>query len=267
MRISLLHATHKAGRLALDVREVWLSRAANPTLVEHIFACDADDPISLGCPEIARGIVGVARPGRVTAVRNWNAAAAASTGDVLVVIADDLHPPESWDGQLAALILDLDCLRAPFAVNVRDGDDPKDGLMRHPVISRRYFELYGLFHAGYEGIGVDNDFTLSAFRRGLVIDGRPLVLEHRHPSRGIKASESHLAMSEAERRQFGKELFESRWPNWKRHIWRRYLRPKPGQITIGPLARLCRGSVSRLGYIAGLAPSRMRRTARTMLGR
>lgn len=267
MRISLLHATYRAGAQALGVREEWLGRADQPALVEHLFACNADDLISLASPEIASGVVSVAAPGRVTAVRNWNAAAASSSGALLVVIADDLFPPVSWDSQLRRLIVDLDPLCAAFAINVRDSDDSRDGLLRHPIISRGHYEKYGLFHPSYEGIGVDNDFTLSAFRRGLVIDGRELVLEHRHPSRGADASESHLAMSEASRCASGKALFDARWPRWKRHLWRRYLRPKSGQRRIGPAHRLWHGGLSRLGYLAGLAPVRARRTVRRVAGR
>src|SRR6476646_7802668 len=91
-RISLLHATYRAGQIALEGRDAWLARAGDPEQIEHIFAFDADD-------ELSAGFDGVASPPRdgVTAVRNWNAAAAVATGDLLVTIADDLLPCEGWD--------------------------------------------------------------------------------------------------------------------------------------------------------------------------
>jgi hypothetical protein len=42
-KISLLHATRGNPTLAAQTMNGWLSRAANPAAVEHIFALDADD--------------------------------------------------------------------------------------------------------------------------------------------------------------------------------------------------------------------------------
>ena len=85
-------ATYRAGSPAVTLRDKWIAAANQPGRVEHLFSSNADDEISMTCEEVAAGIIGCEMPGQVTAVRNWNAAAAACTGDLLVVIADDLHP-------------------------------------------------------------------------------------------------------------------------------------------------------------------------------
>lgn len=102
------------------VRDEWIPSAENPCRIEHLFAADADDAASMDTPEIAAGIIGDAQPGRVTAVRNWNAAAAASPGDLIVVIADDLWPSPGWDTAIERLCGDFDPKLAAFVIKVRD---------------------------------------------------------------------------------------------------------------------------------------------------
>ena len=86
--ISLLHATYQRSSDPVEVKMIWLERAAHPERVEHIFALDADDRSSL---EFTDGHLRVVSPGDAqwaTSVRNWNAAASAASGSLLVVIAD-----------------------------------------------------------------------------------------------------------------------------------------------------------------------------------
>ena len=260
-RFSLLHATFRAGLDAVAVRDEWIQRAASPERVEQVFACDTDDEISMSCSEIASGVVGEPMPGRVTAVRNWNAAAAVATGDLMVVIADDLHPPDRWDAALEALRRDLDPRRAGFVIKVSDSADPSNDLMRHPVLSRAYYERFGLWYPEYEGYLVDNDFTLAAHRRNVIIDGRAVRFEHRHPLHGGVKTESHQLIEVT--RAAGRELLGRRWPMWKRRMVRWPLRPRNQQTTIGPLERAARGGVARLGYAGALVPDAARVRLRT----
>jgi len=220
------------------LRDKWIAAADQPSRVEHLFSSNADDEISMSCEEIAAGVVGCEMPGRVTAVRNWNAAAAASTGDLLVVIADDLHPSHGWDTALEALCHDLDPVRAAFVIKVND-HNVLDDLIRHPVISRNYYKNYGLWHPQYDGYYVDNDFALSAHRRNVVIDGS----------------------------QLGKAIFVPRWPTWKRRLIRWPLKPRAGQVVISPAERAIRGTVARLGYPLALSRYTVRTWLRSIAGR
>ena len=117
----------------------------------------------------------------VTAVRNWNAAADASVGHLLFVIADDLTPPVGWDSILDGIVGALDPCRFAFAVRVADIDprlDPRPTLLRHPIVSRRFFEELGLFEPEYTGLFCDDDISLRSFRHAVVIDGSVLRLQH-----------------------------------------------------------------------------------------
>jgi len=200
--ISLLHATYRAGATALRVRADWLASAAIPRRIEHVFALDADDEISVRATEGFPRVISSALPGVVTAVRNWNAAADVSTGHLLFVIADDLTPPPGWDSTLDEIVGALDPCRLAFAVKVADvepTDDSRPTLLRHPVVSRRFFEMLGLFDPAYTGLFCDDDITLRSFRRAVVVDGSSLRLLHdrsdSHPTQSRRRinSEDELA--------------------------------------------------------------------------
>ena len=244
-----------------------MAQSVNPAGVEHIFAFNSDDRVSAYHPEVSAGVAGERLPGRVTAVRNWNAAAERSSGNLLFVIADDLLPPPDWDQQLLTIIRDLDPIRTPFVVKVLDSEVFGDSLIRHPVVSRCYFQRFGLFYSGYEGLVADVDFTLDAHRRGMVVDGRSLALDHRHPSRGAGASASHVLMENAAARRIGEELLAQRWPLWKRHLRRSYFPMRAGQASVGSVQMAWRGLGSRIGYVGGLLRAPARGAAKAVLRR
>ena len=180
--VSLLHATFHAVD-PVGVRDTWLTRARYRDRVEHIFALDADDDDSSAATKGHRRVMSPPGNGVVTSVRNWNAAAAAATGDLLFVIADDLLPPEEWDVALRDTIRGLDPHRAAFAVKIRDGGNARDTVLRHPIVSRRFYVQYGLFCPAFRGVFCDNDISIRAFRSAVIIDGRHVPFLHGDPRR------------------------------------------------------------------------------------
>ena len=180
-KISLLHATYRREGGPLEVKASWLEHAERPDLVDYIFAVDADDESTLRQTEGHARVVLPPVDGWVTPVRKWNAAARMASGDLLMVIADDLFPPERWDTTLAEIIEPLSPARTSFAVKITDSPWEGDGLLRHPVISRAFYQRHGLFLDDYRGVYADNDLTLRAAWRAVILNGILLICEHRHP--------------------------------------------------------------------------------------
>lgn len=178
---SLVHATYHRESGPLPVRDLWLAAAAAPDRIEYVVALDSDDEVALRQTSGCRRCVG-SRASTTTAVRNWNAGAALSTGSLIVVVADDLEPPDRWDEQLLGMMGRLDPWRDAFAVKVVDSPDETDSLMRHPVVSRAYYDKWGLFSFSFSGVYCDDDITRRAFWRSVIIDGRHLKFRHVHPT-------------------------------------------------------------------------------------
>jgi hypothetical protein len=213
MSVSLLHATYHRDGGPLEHRDTWMARADRPDRVEYVVAMDSDDTRAIAETAGMLRVVSPATPGSVSSVRNWNAAAAIATGDLLVVIADDLFPPPGWDTTLQNIVRGLDPTTTHFAVNATDAPDDQRLLLRHPVISRAFYADFGLFNAAFRGVYCDDDLTQRALWRSRIIDGRRLVLEHRHPSLdpSVPRSPSQHLVNTQDEYDYGRGVFESLW--------------------------------------------------------
>jgi len=195
--------------------------------VEYIVAMDGDDHDAVAATEGMPRIVGAPGKGMVTAVRNWNSAAVESSGDLLFVIADDLFPPPNWDDVLLKIVAGIDPRQDAVAVKVTDSSHPLDTRLRHPVISRAFYARFGLFSPSYRGVYCDDDITTRAFWRAMILDGRLLVLDHRHPTLGggIPRSASQHDVNRSEEYEFGRAVYERDWSRRHRDAERLLVRP------------------------------------------
>ncbi|HEV3362717.1 MAG TPA: hypothetical protein VG795_01020 [Acidimicrobiia bacterium] len=265
----MLHATYRRAGGPLEVRDAWLGQAAVPGAVEYVLSMDADDAATLAVTEGLPRVVNPAWPGVVTAVRNWNAAAAAASGDLLVVVADDLFPPPGWDQDLIAMIGRLDPVRTSFVLKLADDPAPGDVLLRHPVVSRAFYDRFGLFSPSFRGVYCDNEFTTRAFWCSVILDGRSLRLDHRHPtlSTGTTRSESHERLNQREEYERAAAEYQAAWSGRKRGVKPRLVPTDPPQSLshwrlVAAQHRL--RALANLRYAAGR--SRLARFARPWVG-
>lgn len=173
-RISLLHATRGRPMEAAAARMLWMERAAEPDAVEHIFACDPDDPHG---PSLGgfRHIVQDEGGGPVGA---WNMAASIARGEVLVQVSDDMIPPMHWDRAILAAIGDTS---EPRVLRVSDGHRT-DGLIVLAIVTREWVRRTGyLFHPAFFSMFSDSWLTEQAQAAGAIIEAPHLLFEHRHP--------------------------------------------------------------------------------------
>jgi hypothetical protein len=143
MKISLLHATRGTPDRANATRESWLSRAYDRSMIEHFWAIQAGDTTSTALdPDSIVAVTDDPPAWASSSVANWNAAAALATGDLLVVIADDLTPPIGWDETLRVFLGNPNTASTQFCVYVAD-QLSNDGLLRHPIMSRALYQRRG----------------------------------------------------------------------------------------------------------------------------
>jgi len=198
MKISLIHASYKSSQQSREVRDYWLRMASGQVLIEHCLGFEFNDQETRKGYSIPDGILkGKSRDlltnfittpitSRVSAVANWNAAASISSGDLLLVIADDLIPEKNWDTSLLNMLSGCD-LSSPLILKFTDfrcsdyqkypGGDIY--LPRHPMVNRAFFQEKGyLFNPIFEGIGADDDLLLDGISRGIIRDFRSLRFHH-----------------------------------------------------------------------------------------
>jgi hypothetical protein len=214
--LSLLHATRGTPGRALETRQIWLDRATNPERVEHIFGIQSDDDASINWFDGENFLVnyphGVSVPPpewASSSVANWNTAAAVSTGEILIVIADDLTPPQGWDEQVEK----LPAGDKEWACYVPD-TVRQDGLMCHPILSRALYNKRGyVFHPDYFGVFCDNDFTVRTQLECTILQVKGLQWNHDHPSNGTRKEDDIVRHQNSEQAyRYGATKMGEMWP-------------------------------------------------------
>ena len=213
MKISLLHATYFSSQGPNDHRNTWLAAAQDSSRVSYVVAMDEADQLAVSQTAGLQRVVTSPPDDYSSAVQNWNAAAEIAGGDLLFVISDDLYPFPGWDKALVALCADLNPLATDFALKVRDSPNPADTTLRHPVVSRRFYESFGLFDPNFRGVYCDNDITMRAFLLSRIVDGRELSFRHSHPhfERDTQASVSHNKINATREYRRGSAIFQEKY--------------------------------------------------------
>ena len=201
-RISLVHATR--GRLikAAAARKLWLDRADKPWLVEHIFCIDDDDAEVKPLKRFHHLSV----PAGGGCVRAFNHGVWATVADVIVIMADDVIPPQKWD----QLILErLGPVREPKVLGVSDGYQT-GGLLTCQIFTRAWLQLDGhVYHPLFKNVFADQWFTHCAYARNLVIEARDLIFEHDHPLKtGAPFDATYAAQNSNTAYAYGHAVFQ-----------------------------------------------------------
>lgn len=205
-RISLLHATRGRWSQAIQAMNMWMSRASDAFRVEHIFAIDEDDKESREKLRRFRHVI-AAKDGY--SVGAWNAAAKASTGDILVQLADDFEPPPEWD-RLIVEALGGEVF-APRVLRVKDGIR-EDGLITLAIVTRRWLEQEGdLFDPQFRNVYSDDDLTARAQKAGAIIEAPQLTFHHHHPVAGkVPMDATYERGNDPKEYERAKAIFQSR---------------------------------------------------------
>ncbi len=187
MTFSIIHPSIRPHKWR-EIYEAWIAAAAHPENVEYILVADEKWGFDLKHDDAladwvwARDDHGteftpnrlLLNPGKSCWVTPVNIGAKAATGDVLIVVADDIWPAQHWDEVLTKAIFDAwtNDRSEPkeFAIWVNNGGTPErqkairgtpgQGIMEMPVCSRARVERLGyLLYPGYEGMYADEDFA------------------------------------------------------------------------------------------------------------
>ena len=209
---SLCHTTARTPDGWQDAAQAWFDRCDDPKRCEYILCMPENADWSIGriSPWKPRRVTISTRDG---SVKGWNAAAAASTGQVIIGVADDWYPCEHWDTELlnvlyqAPALSPLECLSREAVIDVDTGGDPH--LLTHCILTRKRYEKFGyLHHPDYLGVVADDEFTVQSFRDGVVVDARHLLFEHKHFSYGKAEKDSVYEIEQsAESWAVGREAF------------------------------------------------------------
>ncbi len=241
---SIIHPTARPDKWRA-IYDAWLAAAVQPQSVEYVLV--VDERWGFGSP--LHDVKPSVRPfrdywpderypasnqwvwntGRRCYVDSVNVGAAAATGRILIVVADDQHPAPGWDRHLLVALarqqwrrqyeLDSAAPDAPmlldaagalaeareFVIEVSTGtpEEHERGIFVMPIVSRaRYVRLGYLFWPEYESMYADNDLCEHARLDGVVIDARGPMFPHRH-----FLNDTAVAVDDAYRAQNRREAY------------------------------------------------------------
>jgi glycosyltransferase involved in cell wall biosynthesis len=216
---SIIHATLDRPEKALQIREMWLSRARCPENVEYIFGLHSFDEKSA---KYLKGFKHTVTD-RKGAGWNYDTAAGTATGQIIIQAQDDCYPPDGWDDALMALIPDVS---KPVFVACNDGHRD-DNLSVNTIMTMAYMKIKasrdpgesGFFHRGYTTVFPDTENSFRAIQDGQngvceYVIARDFLLYHDHPNYnpGVPMDATYEWENAPENYISGEKLFRERNP-------------------------------------------------------
>jgi hypothetical protein len=209
-KISLAYTSRRAQAIE-QVVDLWRSRAAKHEI--EIVLCvdhDYDAGLAVGKDLLKAGKINqfIINPGPCNCVAGWNKAAEATTGDIIISLADDFVPPHSWDEGLVNI--GSNWWLQDRVVWVADGYNTD--ILTLTIWSRARYKRFGyLFYPSYYSLFSDTENTYVANLDRVIIDGRHLMFEHMHPDCGKRErDQTDITHASSERWRHGEMIFNYR---------------------------------------------------------
>lgn len=215
---SILHASARPDKWR-EIYDAWIGNAVDRSQVEYILVCDE----RWGFSTVANHLDGPDKvlwnDARRCSVDSWNLAAQAATGQILILAADDVYPPDRWDALLNLAVSRSDNESGDFVMHVSTGTDGMIGGTKYAtgllIISRgRYERLDYALCPEYTGMWSDVEFWVHAEQDKCIVDATALMFEHRHPiltrPDWKDADAVYAEQNRAEHYEEGKRIFDRR---------------------------------------------------------
>jgi hypothetical protein len=212
VKCSILHASYGRPQQAYDTMRAWLKAADNRDQVEYIVCTDKNDPKYSEYLLLFSTKNLISLPGRtLMQAYNYLAQKASPEADLLITIADDLAPMQSWDTTLLKTMSGIDNFNDPKIIRICDGITPgSEGMVF--FFNKAWVNRFGWFgFPGYTGVYSDNDDLEIAEKLGAQIKAPDLLFQHNHFTVGrSEADETYSKVNNIGEYEWGSLLFNAR---------------------------------------------------------
>lgn len=208
---SLLHPSRQRPLKAFETCADWLNKISGHHAIEYILSVDADDPDLpqyikyFETPDNSIKILVNENRSLVDAV---NVAAAQCTGDIMIVVSDDMFAPQDYDSLIAKEVEG----KEDWLLKVHDGTE--GWLVTLSICDRKYYERFGyIYNDNYNHLFCDTEQTTVAIMLGRLIEANHIKFEHRHWTKTAqKPTDASYQRSNATWMQ-GEKMFIHRFNN------------------------------------------------------
>ncbi len=167
---------------------MWRATASGKHSIEVVVCVDGNRPDCATAASQLSDVKVVTQPDApYNSTRGWNKAAEATTGKVIICVADDFKPCQDWDEKL--FTLKTGWTDEDWVVHTEDGY--VHDLCVLSILTRKRYERFGyVFYPKYPSIFSDTEFTEVAYSEGRVIQAKHILMEHLHPDCHKRARDS-----------------------------------------------------------------------------
>lgn len=187
MTISLLHPSRSRPKQAADAFKRWLTKASGQHKIEHILSIDYDDPHLEGYKgqDYNHEWTLILAGNNTNAVQATNKAAAASHGDILIMLSDDFECQQNWDKLIVDAYVHNLSSTSPDGYVLKTFDGLQKWIVTLAIMDRAYYEMQGYFYyPEYKHMFCDTEMTHKAELEGRLIVRNDLIFPHNHYSQG-----------------------------------------------------------------------------------
>lgn len=207
MKISLLHPSLGRPEQAWQTFQTWISTSRDSFDIEYILSLNSTDVTRDRYRALFETFshATILSSNSTNMVAASNVAAEHSTGDILVLMSDDMFPPWMWDVSLKA---EMESKEATV-LQVHDGI--RNDIMTLPIMNRAaYLKLGYIYHPKYLSMYADNDLAETAKAHGMYKVSE-LQFEHKHYSVGkAPVDETYRKENSKVSYEYGFRTFEYR---------------------------------------------------------
>lgn len=196
-KISILHPSRGRAEMAHDTRNKWMDRADGE--IEYLLSLDWDDP------KLSQYEGNQISNNNVSSVQAINKGARHLTGDIIIVVSDDINdPPFHWDTDLLKLIEG----KSDFVLKTIDGI--QGFIIVLPIMDRVYYSRTGyIYHPSYAHLWSDGEMSCVGWMLGRYISAE-INFKHNHYTATKGTKKDVLNVRNDSTWKSGKKIFYDR---------------------------------------------------------
>jgi glycosyltransferase involved in cell wall biosynthesis len=208
MLISIIHPSLGRPVQARKCYDHWIKTCSEDHEIEWIVSLNSNDAEIENYHQCFIGADAVLmETNSKNMVQATNEAAKVCSGDLLILVSDDMFSPEMWDSRI---LNKYEIIDGPGILQVYDGITSQK--LTIPIMNRlAYIKLGYMYHPEYISMYADDDLRKTALKHGMLYNATDIFIEHRHFMNGKANYDKTYALENSQKAMaHGQKLYYER---------------------------------------------------------
>ena len=208
MLISIIHPSLGRPVQARKCYDHWIDTCSGEHEIEWIVSLNRTDAEIENYEQCFIGAdVVLLKTNSKNMVQATNEAAKVCSGDLLILVSDDMFSPEMWDSRI---LNEYEMIDGAGILQVYDGITAQK--LTIPIMNRlAYIKLGYMYHPEYISMYADDDLRKTALTHGMLYNATDIFIEHRHFMNGKAKYDKTYALENSQKAMsHGQKLYYER---------------------------------------------------------